>query len=194
MIKKLSGLILKKLGWSLVSGMPKGIKKCVLIVAPHTSNWDFIIGRLCFNIIDLPTKFLIKKEVFFWPLSALLKKMGGIPIDRSRNNNVIKEVAHLFSQYDELIITLTPEGTRKFTKNWKRGFYYISELAKVPVAVAFIDYRKKQCGIAFIFTPSGDYEKDFESIRALYYDKKAKYPENFNLSPMYQDKLNNSVN
>ena len=187
MIKELSGLILKKLGWSLVSGIPEGIKKCVLVVAPHTSNWDFIIGRLCFNLIGLPTKFLMKKEVFIWPLSILLRKLGGIPVNRNRNNNIIKEVAHLFSQYDELIVTLTPEGTRKLTKNWKKGYYYIAELAKVPVAVAFIDYKRKECGISFIFTPTGDYEKDFEPIRALYYDKAAKFPENFNLSPMYQD-------
>jgi 1-acyl-sn-glycerol-3-phosphate acyltransferase len=188
MAKSLSALILKKFGWSLEQGMPDGTKKCVLIVAPHTSNWDFIVGRLCFNVIGLPTKFLIKKEAFFWPLGPLLKKLGGIPVDRSRNNNVIKEVAHLFSQYDELIITITPEGTRKLSTHWKKGYYYIAELAKVPIAVAYVDYSKKRAGIAFLITPSGDYDKDFEKIRALYYDKQAKFPENFNLSPMYQDK------
>jgi len=188
MAKTISERILKFFGWSLVMGVPKGIKKCVLIVAPHTSNWDFVIGRLCFNVIGLPTKFLIKKESFFWPFGILLKKLGGIPVDRSRNNNVIKEVAHLFPNYDELIIIITPEGTRKLTKNWKKGFYYIAELAKVPIAVAFVDYGKKQAGISFMLEPSGDYDKDFEKISALYYDKKAKFPENFNLSPMYQDK------
>jgi len=187
MAKTLSERVLKLFGWSLVMGVPEGIKKCVLIVAPHTSNWDFIIGRLCFNVIGLPTKFLIKKEAFFWPLGPLLKKMGGIPIDRSKSNNVIMEIAHLFSQYDELIITITPEGTRKLNNNWKRGFYYIAELAEVPIAVAFVDYGKKQAGIAYAFTPTGDFDKDFVKIRALYYDKKAKFPENFNLSPMYQD-------
>jgi 1-acyl-sn-glycerol-3-phosphate acyltransferase len=188
MSKSLSELILKKLGWSLVMGVPDGTKKCVLIVAPHTSNWDFIIGRLIFNVIGLPTKFLIKKEVFFWPLGYLLRKMGGIPVDRSRNNNIIKEVAQLFSKYDELIITITPEGTRKLSKNWKKGYYYIAELAKVPIAVSFIDYKKKQAGISFLLEPSGDYDKDFKRIQALYFDKTAKYPENFNLSPMYQTK------
>ena len=188
MAKTLSERILKLFGWSLVIGIPEGIKKCVLIVAPHTSNWDFVVGRLCFNVIGLPTKFLIKKEAFFWPLGILLRKLGGIPVDRSKNNNVIKEVAHLFTHYDKLIITITPEGTRKLNKNWKRGFYYIAELAKVPIAVAFVDYGKKQAGIAFAFTPTGDFDKDFVKIRAFYNDKKAKYPENFNLSPIYQDK------
>ena len=187
MIKTISELILKKFGWSLNQGLPDGIKKCVLIVAPHTSNWDFVIGRLIFNIIDLPTKFLIKKELFFWPLGILIRKLGGISIDRKKGTNAIKEVAQLFAKYDELIVTITPEGTRKLTTNWKRGFYYISELAKVPVAVAFIDYGKKKCGIAFLFTPTGDYNKDFEPIRAFYLDKKAKFPENFNLSTMYQE-------
>jgi len=186
MNKTISALILKQLGWSLTQGLPEGTRKCVLIVAPHTSNWDFVIGRLIFNLIGLPTKFFIKKESFFWPLGILLKKMGGIPIDRKRGNNAIKEVAQLFSQHEELIVTITPEGTRKLTKNWKRGFYYISEIAKVPIAVAFIDYGRKECGIAFLFTPTGDFEKDFEPVRALYLDKQAKFPENFNLSPMYQ--------
>ena len=187
MAKTLSGRILKLFGWSLAQGMPDGTKKCVLIVAPHTSNWDFVIGRLCFNVIGLPTRFLIKREAFFWPLGILLRKLGGIPVDRSRKNNIVMEVANLFTQYDELIITITPEGTRKLVKHWKKGFYYIAELANVPIAVAFVDYRKKQAGIAFTFIPTGDYDKDFEQIRALYYDKKAKFPEKFNLSPMYQD-------
>jgi 1-acyl-sn-glycerol-3-phosphate acyltransferase len=188
MIKAISGLILKILGWTLKQGLPEGTKKCVLIVAPHTSNWDFVIGRLCFNVIGIKTKFLIKKEAFFWPLSILLRKLGGISVDRKRSNNIINEIAHLFSHSDELIITITPEGTRKLTNNWKRGFYYISELAKVPIAVAYIDYGKKECGIAFLFTPTGDYQKDFEPIRTFFLDKTAKYPEKFNLSPMYQIK------
>ena len=187
MIKKLSKWVLKRFGWSLTQGLPEGIKKCVLIVAPHTSNWDFVIGRLIFNVIGLPTKFLIKKELFFWPLGPLVRKLGGISIDRKKGTNAIKEVAQLFSQYDKLIVTITPEGTRKLNYNWKRGFYYISELAKVPVAVAYIDYGKKECGIAFLFTPSGDFNKDFEPIRAFFLDKEAKFPENFNLSPMYQE-------
>jgi 1-acyl-sn-glycerol-3-phosphate acyltransferase len=188
MAKILSERILNLFGWTLKKDMPDGIKKCVLIVAPHTSNWDFVVGRLCFNVIGLPTKFLIKKESFFWPLGPLLKKMGGIPVDRSRKNNIILEVAHLFSIYDELILTITPEGTRKLTKSWKKGYYYIAELAKVPIAVAFIDYKRKRAGIEFAFLPTGDYDKDFEQIRALYYDKQARFPEKFNLSPMYMDK------
>ena len=188
MIKELSSLILKTFGWSLMKGLPEGTKKCILIVAPHTSNWDFVIGRLCFNVLDIPTKFLMKKEVFIWPFSILLKKLGGISVNRNGSNNVIKEVAHLYSQYDELIVTLTPEGTRKLSTKWKKGFYYISELAKIPVAVAYIDYGKKECGIEFCFTPTGDFEKDFEPVRALYLNKTAKFPENFNLSPMYQEK------
>ncbi|MDP4291342.1 MAG: 1-acyl-sn-glycerol-3-phosphate acyltransferase [Bacteroidota bacterium] len=188
MIKALSGFILKLFGWSLEVNIPKEVRKYVMIVAPHTSNWDFVIGWLAFNVLGLPTKFLIKKEAFFWPLGKVLRKMGGIPIDRSKSNNVIMEVAHLFSTHDDLIIIITPEGTRKYTKNWKKGYYYIAEYAKVPIAVAYIDYRKKMGGISFFLTPSGDYNKDFEKIRTLYYDKQAKYPEKFNLSPMYRNK------
>lgn len=188
MTKIFAQFILKILGWKIVADMPKGLRKGVLIVAPHTSNWDFIIGRLFFMVLGIKSRFLIKKESFVGPIGYILKKLGGIPVDRKNSNNVVNDVAHLFRNREELVVIITPEGTRKLQKNWKKGYYYIAEIAKVPVIVAFIDYAKKEGGIAFVFKPTGDYAKDFEPIKALYLTKKAKYPELFSLSPMYQEK------
>jgi 1-acyl-sn-glycerol-3-phosphate acyltransferase len=188
MTKTFALIILKLMGWKIITSMPEGLRKGVLIVAPHTSNLDFVIGRLFFMVLGIKSKFLIKKESFVGPLGYLLKKLGGIPIDRKNSNNVVNDVAHLFRENKELIVIITPEGTRKLTKNWKRGYYYIAELAKVPVIVSFIDYAKKEGGIAFVFKPTGNYEKDFEPIKELYLTKRAKHPEKFNFSPMYQER------
>jgi 1-acyl-sn-glycerol-3-phosphate acyltransferase len=188
MKKIIALIILKILGWKIVAAMPEGLRRGVLIVAPHTSNWDFVIGRLFFMVLGIKSKFLIKKESFEGLFGYILKQLGGIPVDRKNSNNVVNDVAHLFRDNKELVVIITPEGTRKLTKNWKKGYYYIAELAKVPVIVSFIDYKKKEGGIAFVFKPTGDYEKDFQPIKELYLTKQAKYPEMFSLSPMYQEK------
>ncbi len=188
MTKRFAQIILKIMGWKIAKGMPDGVRKGVLIVAPHTSNLDFVIGRLFFMVLGIKSKYLIKKESFAGPFGYFLKKLGGIPVDRKHGNNVVNDVAHLFRTNEEMVVIITPEGTRSLSKNWKKGYYYIAELAKVPVIVAYIDYGKKEGGIAFVFHPTGDYEKDFEPIKALYLTKQAKHPEKFNFSPMYQEK------
>jgi len=185
-MSKVSYLILKLLGWKVYGQLPENAKKCVLVEAPHTSNVDFIIGRLAFFQLGIKAKFLIKKELFFPPLGFILKKLGGIPIDRSRSNKVIDYVATLLKNSDELVVVITPEGTRKYNPNWKKGFYFIALKAKVPIVLAYIDYRKKEGGIGKVIYPSGNFERDFAEITEFYIDKTAKYPEKFNLSSMYR--------
>jgi 1-acyl-sn-glycerol-3-phosphate acyltransferase len=178
----LAKLILKLWGWKVTGGIPPGLKKCVVIVAPHTSMWDFVIGRLAWYVINVKVKFLIKEEMFFFPLGIILKAFGGIPVDRKQSRNIVDFVVGLFNQYDSLYITITPEGTRQLNPRWKRGFYYIALRAGVPVALAILDYKKKIGGVGKIFTPSGDFKKDFEMIENFYRGRVAKYPEKFNLS------------
>jgi 1-acyl-sn-glycerol-3-phosphate acyltransferase len=188
----LSIIILKLLGWKVIGSLPKGLHKFIMIEAPHTSNLDFIIGRLAFYKLGIQTKFLIKKELFFFPVGGILKLMGGIPVDRGKKNNMILYVAELFEKTDELAVVITPEGTRKYNAHWKKGFYHIAEKAKVPVICGFIDYAKKEGGIGPIFYPSpGNFEKEFAQIEDFYADKTARHPENYNLSPMYKEKLKN---
>lgn len=184
----LSLLILKILGWKVEGDFPTDIEKCVVIVAPHTSTWDFVIGRLGYWRLGISVKFLIKKEMFYWPLGWFLKKMGGVPVDRQARSNLVLKSVEEFKNRESFILTITPEGTRSYNPNWKQGFYRIALMAKVPIVLTYLDYAKKTGGVGPIIVPSGDYEKDFKLIEDFYKDKTAKFPEKFNLSAMYQEK------
>ena len=180
-MRQLSKFIYKLLGWKCVGGMPDGITKAVLIIAPHTSNWDFLMGKLYTWIIQLPVSILIKKEAFFWPTAGLLKKAGGIPIDRTKKGNTVGQIAALFQQHDPFYLGVTPEGTRKLRSEWKRGFYFIAMEAKVPLVFSYLDYGKKEAGIGPAFYPTGDYDQDLAKIQEYYKGITARYPNQFNL-------------
>ncbi len=184
-MKWISLFVFKLLGWKIKGVLPPEIKQCVIVAAPHTSNWDFIIGRLAYFIMGVPVRFLIKKEAFKSPYAGLLRRMGGIAVDRSRSNNLVEEVASLFDKHKVLFVVITPEGTRKLVHQWRKGFYYIALKAHVPVALGYVDYKKKEGGFGPVFYPSGDYEADFDTIREFYKTKTARNPEKFNLSPQY---------
>ncbi|MFA8300920.1 MAG: 1-acyl-sn-glycerol-3-phosphate acyltransferase [Hyphomicrobiales bacterium] len=175
------------MGWKIIGVMPHDVKKSVIVAAPHTSNWDFIIGRIAFYIMRINVGFLIKKESFVGPLGFILKKMGAIPVDRRKNNRMIDQIKTKFDQSESFHIIITPEGTRSLVKNWRKGYYHIATSANVPIALSYMDYKKKEGGIKEILFPSGDYEKDFEKIKEAYKGVSAKYPEKFNLSSMYRE-------
>lgn len=181
-MKTISKLIYKLFGWKAAGGIPKDMTKAVLIIAPHTSNLDFYIGRFYCWIHEIPIKVVIKKEAFFWPFGGLLKKVGGVPLDRSRKTNKVDQVVELFKVTDPFFFALTPEGTRQRSDNWKRGYYFIAVKAKVPILLCYIDYEKKEAGIGPPFYPTGDYQKDFTKIEDFYRGRKAKFPELYNLS------------
>ncbi len=180
-MKTISKLIYKIAGWKATGGVPEGLTKAVFIIAPHTSNLDFYIGRMYCWIKNIRIKVVIKQEAFFWPFGALLKKVGGLPIDRSKSTNKVDQVVEMFNETDSMFFALTPEGTRKRVDKWKRGFYFIALKAKVPILLSYIDYEKKEAGVGPPFYPTGDFEKDFKEIENFYRGRKAKYPENFNL-------------
>jgi 1-acyl-sn-glycerol-3-phosphate acyltransferase len=187
MLKSLSNFILRLIGWSIRVEPHQTYQRCVLIMAPHTSNWDFVIGRLALWAIGVKTSFLIKKEAFFFPLGPLLKKMGGIPVDRNQSKKVVWQVAVLLNKSKEMALVITPEGTRALRKEWKKGFYYISSMAEVPIALGYLDYAKKEAGIGGILYPSEDSNSDLAKIYDFYKNFTAKHPEKFNLSPMYRN-------
>ena len=174
--------ILRISGWRIVGGIPENVKKCVVTMAPHTSMWDFVWGRLAFWVLGVKVKILIKKEMFGSILGPILKWMGGIPIDRSKSSNTVDAIADLFNHYDSLFITIAPEGTRKLNLQWKKGFYYIALKANVPLAFGFLNYEKREGGIGKIFTPTGNFEEDFKIVEDFYRGRKAKHPEKYNLS------------
>jgi len=113
-----------------------------MVAAPHTSNWDFVYARAAFFILGIRLRFTIKKELFFFPLGALLKGLGGIAIDRQSRENMTSKMIELYHQYDELVLLITPEGTRSYAEKWKKGFYYIAQGAKVPIVLGYLDYQK----------------------------------------------------
>jgi len=178
-MKTISRFLLWALGWKIDGAIPFGEKKAVIVAAPHTSNWDFIIGRLAYFVMGVKVRFLIKNEVFVWPFGRLVKTLGGIPIDRSRSNDMVRQISKLFEENESLFVVITPEGTRSLVTRWKKGFYYIACEAKVPVVLAYLDYKNKQGGIGPVFFPSGEYEKDIEIIRNFYKDKAGRHPEKF---------------
>jgi 1-acyl-sn-glycerol-3-phosphate acyltransferase len=183
MKRSFARFILKLFGWSVVNMIPPDAKKFVTLMAPNTSNWDFLVGWFGYMSIGINSKYLIKKEAFAFPLGGLVTAMGGLPVDRKASTNIVLQVGEMFKKDDNLIITIAPEGTRSLSRNWKRGFYYIALNAKVPIALGFLDYKSKTGGVGKMITPSGNYEEDLKEIEAFYFDKEARFPENFNLSP-----------
>ncbi|MEN8226303.1 MAG: 1-acyl-sn-glycerol-3-phosphate acyltransferase [Bacteroidota bacterium] len=174
-------------GWKITQGPSRDLKKCVLLAAPHTSNFDFVYGRLGATMLGMKTRFLIKKEAFRGPMGWLVKQSGGIPVDRKKNNKIIEVVTEQFNKNESFYLMVTPEGTRKLVKKWRRGFYAIAMASNVPIGCVYLDYRKREIGLGLVIHPSGDYEKDLAQIQDFYRDKAARHPDRFSLSPMYAD-------
>ena len=186
-MQKLATLILKIIGWKISGQIPENVKKVVLIQAPHTSLWDFVIGRIVFWHYGYPIKLLIKKEAFKWPFGGFMKSLGGIPVNRQKNEKMGDAVVRMITDHESIVLVITPEGTRKLVKNWKRGFYYIALKAKVPIALGWINYPDKRGGIGPLIYPSGDFETDFKEIENYYRGMKGRNPELFNLYDQKKD-------
>jgi 1-acyl-sn-glycerol-3-phosphate acyltransferase len=174
-------LMLMLMGWKITSVIPPDTKKCVIAVAPHTSYWDFVIGRLAYWVLGVKASFLIKKEVFRFPFKRLLLHMGGLPVDRGRSSRMVDQVVEQFKISESLFIVITPEGTRKPVKQWKKGFYYIASQAKVPIALGYLDYAKKEGGVGKVIIPNGDIEGQMKEIKEFYRGMIPRYPEKFYL-------------
>lgn len=175
----LSRTILKIFGWKPLYTVEKP-EKSVICVAPHTSNWDFIIGKLFAWSVGLNAGFLMKKSWFVFPMGYVFRAMGGVPIDRSKKNSVVQQMIETYSNSEKLHLAITPEGTRKRNEKWKLGFYYIAVGAKVPIQLAHINFKKKEMGITEIFYPSGNEAEDLKYIYNFYRNNGAgKKDENF---------------
>ena len=177
--RALSRLYFRISGWKLQGELPAEVRKCVMVAAPHTSNWDFPIARATFFLLKIPVKFLAKKELFFFPFGTVLKALGGIPINRKKSNNLVEEMTKMLKENDELVLLIPAEGTRKPVKKWKSGFYYTALNAGVPIVLGFMDYKEKIAGIGPVIYPTGDYDKDIAEIKDFFKDKTPKHPENF---------------
>lgn len=168
--------LLGAFGWQVDVRFPPG-PHCVIVVYPHTSNWDFVIGYLARLAAAIPIQFVGKHTLFRWPFGGLLRRMGGIPVNRADPAGLVERLAGELTRGDRLWLALAPEGTRSYTDHWKSGFYRLALAAKVPVGLGFIDYRGRAVGLTTYLSLSGDEEADLARIRDFYADKIGKHPE-----------------
>ncbi|PCI71125.1 MAG: glycerol acyltransferase [Gammaproteobacteria bacterium] len=164
----ISKLFLLVTGWKVIDEDTKNHKKFVMIAAPHTSNWDLpYMLAICF-VLKVQPYWMGKSQIFKFPFRGMMKWMGGIPIDRSKANNVVEATAEIMKQSEELIVTIPPEGTRSKVRYWKSGFYHIANLSGVPIVLGFLDYKNKKGGIGGMIKPTGNLEEDMVKIKAFY--------------------------
>ena len=180
-MKNLSKWILNFFGWKAFSTVPEP-PKSIICVAPHTSNWDFPIGKLGYVSLGREASFLIKKSWFFFPMGYIFSAMGGVPVDRSKRKSVTQQMVEEFEKHENFHLAIPPEGTRSLVSSWKMGFYHIAVGANVPIQLAYIDYIKKELAIKEVFYPTGNEEEDLKKIQDYYSDINAKFPAKFNLS------------
>ncbi|MCC6721572.1 MAG: lysophospholipid acyltransferase family protein [Bacteroidia bacterium] len=164
------------LGWKIRGNKPE-LKKYVLIVAPHTSNWDFLIGLWASSSLRLKSWFIGKKELFIFPFGYLFRWLGGYPVDRKKGGDIVLSIVDIFNSRDEFNIVISPEGTRKYNPNWKTGFYRIATLAKIPIYLVAFDFSTKTVVISEPFYPSQNKVNDIEKIKSYYKQFKGKYPD-----------------
>lgn len=175
------GVMLKIAGWHTYITAPRR-DKCVICVAPHTSNWDFPLGLAAYKSLGREANFLMKKFWFFFPLKYLLRRLGGIPVVRNPHGfSLTDEVINLFQERNYMNLAVTPEGTRSRTDSWKTGFLRIAYGAKVPLQLGVIDYSTKSIVIRDELELSGDIDSDMSRVREYYshWRQAALYPDKF---------------
>ncbi len=173
-----SWLFLRLTGWR-TSGNPPDLPKYVIIGAPHTSNWDFILTIAFAFIYRRKLFWMGKNSIFRFPFGPMFRWMGGIPIDRSKPHGVVAQTIEKFNSADRLILVVAPEGARKKVDKWKTGFYHVAQGAGVPISLAFLDYKNRLGGFGPLFTPTGDIDVDMPKIRAFYATISGRHPNQF---------------
>lgn len=163
-------------GWTF-SKQPPAARKYVMVVAPHTSNWDFFLMVGLGAALGRQARFMAKDSVFVGPLGSLMRWLGGIAVDRSSKNNFVEQMTAAFHATDDMVLIIAPEGTRKAVSRWKGGFYHIAAAANVPVVPVYLDYGRKEVGFGEPCMPSGNIDADLPQIQHCYADVTACHPE-----------------
>jgi 1-acyl-sn-glycerol-3-phosphate acyltransferase len=179
-MQKFAQLLLKLMGWKCEAFTPD-FDKCILVVAPHTSNIDFLMGEIGYTAIGRKANFVIKKEWVDGPFGFLIKKLGGIGVNRIKVSHFTDQIAEIFRTQDKFCLAITPEGTRKKNPKWRKGFYHIAMKAQVPIVLVKIDYGKKYMSLFEVFTPTGDEHADIKAIQQRFKDATAKHPDQFSI-------------
>jgi 1-acyl-sn-glycerol-3-phosphate acyltransferase len=173
---RLARWLLALFGWRVDIAWPPG-PRGVIVFYPHTSNWDFVVGYLAKLAVGLPAQWIGKDSLFRGPLAPLLRRMGGIPVNRREPTGLIRQLAREFEQRPWLWLAIAPEGTRRYVDHWRSGFYHLALEAQVPVGLAFIDWRTRVIGLGRYLMLTGDEELDLERIRAAYEGKRGRRPQ-----------------
>jgi 1-acyl-sn-glycerol-3-phosphate acyltransferase len=189
--KLIARFLLKISGWKVNEIVPKQANHCVMIAAPHTTNWDFYYTRLAFYILDIPMKVAIKDFWTKFPFSLIIKPLGGIGIDRSpkkageQRKSMVDAMADVIQKTDNIAMVIALEGTRKPVKRWRMGFYHTALTAGVPITFGYLDYEKKEAGVGGFIQPTGNIEEDMKVIIDFYRNISGKFPEMFVLDERY---------
>jgi len=166
---------LRAFDWEVAGGVPNA-KKAVLVAAPHTSNWDLPFSLSIAWVLGVHIQWMGKDTIFRFPFGAMMRALGGIPVDRSKSHNAVAAAVKLLKESDELILMIPPEGTRSVAKRWKTGFYYTAVGADVPIVLGFLDFGRKRGGIGTLLYPTGDIETDMDEVRRFYAGITGKHP------------------
>lgn len=188
MLKVLFKILFKLDKWKLVSPAPQEANNCVMIAAPHTSNWDFVYAINALYQLDLNPRFTIKKDFNIPILGRWISDLGAIWIDRKsvKKQGITAYMALLFDNSSEpLTVVVTPEGTRSKNKKWRTGFYHAAVKSGVPICLSYMDYKKHETGVGLCFLPSGVIEDDMKIIMDFYANISGKFPENFSLDERF---------
>ncbi len=169
-------------GWQIQNCGPLP-DKLVVIAAPHSSNWDLPFALAIAFHLDLAVRWVGKKSIFRWPFGGMMRKLGGVAVDRSKRSDTVQQLANsIRTAPGRIHLVIAPEGTRSMVTQWKSGFYHIALAANVPLAFAFVDYKQKRGGIAHLFHPTGNYDADMKIIQDFYRTVTPKFPEKSSLS------------
>ncbi|MFA7444767.1 MAG: 1-acyl-sn-glycerol-3-phosphate acyltransferase [Flavobacteriaceae bacterium] len=171
-------IFFRLMGWKISGVDNLRVKKCVMIVVPHTSWHDFYIGVFARGITELKMNFVAKKELFAFPFGAYFRWMGGAPLNRGKNENKVDAIAKIFDQKEEFRLAIAPEGTRKKVTQWKTGFYYIAQKAKVPVVCVAFDWSKKEVKIHTPYYITDSLKKDMQMLQKHFEGVIGKVPQN----------------
>jgi 1-acyl-sn-glycerol-3-phosphate acyltransferase len=174
-MKWLYRFIFEKAGWKIEGDVPRDLKKYIIAVAPHSSNWDFFLGLAVRSILDFKSNYLAKKELFVFPFGWLFRRLGGFPVDRKSSMNLVDQAVQIANSHEHFVVAITPEGTRKKVTKWKSGFYHIAQKAGIPIVFCNLDYGRKVVRFHPPFYPSGNLLSDAPSIAAYFKDVEGRY-------------------
>lgn len=171
--------LMRLTGWRFTGADFPDRRKFVLIVAPHTSNWDFPVGIMAMYALGIRGTFLGKDTLFKFPLGILMRFLGGFPVDRTSRSDVVTQTTELVERSDRIIIVLSPEGTRKRTPRWRSGFYWIAQKTGMPILPIAFDFSERAIQVFPLFEPTGDQDADMLALRRLFRPEMARYPEKY---------------